>query len=218
MELADRDRRLGRLRLGGLDAAQDRAHAGDHLGAAERLDDVVVGAELEADDAVGLGAAGGEDDDRDAATGADRAAPSRPSPSGRWRSSRIRSGSSDSCSARARAAVAATCGSEPSRSSAFENGAEIDCSSSTNRMRGRSFHPGNIEVYARAFPRFYPALAGAWRAVADRVGHEAITPSDRSRSDRGRPRHARHRRPRARAARDHPSRSPHPSRPPPPLR
>ena len=58
----------------GLGAAQDGADAGDHLGAAERLDHVVVGAELEADDAVGLGAAGGEDDDRDAGAGADRAA------------------------------------------------------------------------------------------------------------------------------------------------
>ncbi len=74
MEVRDRDRRLGGLGLGGLDAPQDGAHAGDHLGAAERLDDVVVGAELEPDDAVRLGPAGGEDDDRDAAAGADRAA------------------------------------------------------------------------------------------------------------------------------------------------
>jgi len=38
---------------------QDRADAGDNLGGAERLDDVVVGAELEPDDAVGLRAPGG---------------------------------------------------------------------------------------------------------------------------------------------------------------
>ena len=74
VEAADGDRLLRRGRLGGLHAAQDGAHAGDHLGPAERLDDVVVGAELEPDDAVGLGPAGGEDDDRDAAAGADRAA------------------------------------------------------------------------------------------------------------------------------------------------
>ena len=64
----------GGLRGGALGAAQHGADAGDHLGAAERLDHVVVGAELEADDAVGLRAAGGQDDDRDARAGADRAA------------------------------------------------------------------------------------------------------------------------------------------------
>ena len=59
---------------GGPRAAQHGADAGDDLGAAERLDHVVVGAELEADDAVGLRAAGGEHDDRHAGAGADRAA------------------------------------------------------------------------------------------------------------------------------------------------
>ncbi len=44
--------------------AQDRAHAGHQLARAERLRDVVVRAELEADDPVGLVVASGEHDDR----------------------------------------------------------------------------------------------------------------------------------------------------------
>ena len=55
-------------------AAQDRADAGGHLAGAEGLDDVVVGAQLEADHAVGLVAAGGEHDDRDLRVAADLAA------------------------------------------------------------------------------------------------------------------------------------------------
>ena len=58
----DRGRRLvgrGRAR-----APQHCAQARDHLRAAERLDDIVVGAELEADDPVGLGPARGEHDHR----------------------------------------------------------------------------------------------------------------------------------------------------------
>ena len=47
-------------------APQDGADPRDHLASAERLDDVVVGAELEADDAVGLLPARREDDDRHA--------------------------------------------------------------------------------------------------------------------------------------------------------
>ena len=60
-------RRRGR---GGARAAQDRADAGDELAGAERLHDVVVGAELEAQHAVGLVAAGGEHDHRHALVGA----------------------------------------------------------------------------------------------------------------------------------------------------
>ena len=60
-------RRGGR---GGARAAQDGADAGDELAGAERLDDVVVGAELEAQHAVGLVAAGGEHDHRHALVGA----------------------------------------------------------------------------------------------------------------------------------------------------
>jgi hypothetical protein len=46
--------------------AQDGADARDQLAGGEGLDDVVVGAELQAGDAVGLLAARGEQDDRDA--------------------------------------------------------------------------------------------------------------------------------------------------------
>ena len=46
-------------------AAEDRAHARHDLAHAEGLDDVVVGAELEPDDPVGLRPAGGDHDDRD---------------------------------------------------------------------------------------------------------------------------------------------------------
>ena len=48
-----------------LRAAQQRAHARDELVRAERLRQVVVGAELETDDALGFLGAGGEHDDRD---------------------------------------------------------------------------------------------------------------------------------------------------------
>ena len=54
-------------------APQHRPDPRGHLAGAERLDDVVVGAELEADDAVGLLAAGGEHDDRDLGALAERA-------------------------------------------------------------------------------------------------------------------------------------------------
>ena len=45
-------------------AAQDRAHPRDHLLDVERLDDVVVGAAVEAAQAVGVGAAAAEHDHR----------------------------------------------------------------------------------------------------------------------------------------------------------
>ena len=45
-------------------APQDRAHAGDQLAQAERLGHVVAGAELEPEDDVDLGVAGGDHDDR----------------------------------------------------------------------------------------------------------------------------------------------------------
>src|SRR6185312_14730288 len=55
--------RGGRRRRGAVaGAAQHGPDAGDQLGHAERLHEVVVGAQLEADDAVGLEAAGGEHD------------------------------------------------------------------------------------------------------------------------------------------------------------
>ncbi len=60
-----RARRRGALRRTRRAApAQDAAHARDQLARRERLGDVVVGAELEADDAVDLVAARSEEDDR----------------------------------------------------------------------------------------------------------------------------------------------------------
>ena len=50
-----------------VDAPQHGVHARDELGGGEGLDDVVVGPEAEADDAVGLLAAGGQQDHRDVA-------------------------------------------------------------------------------------------------------------------------------------------------------
>jgi hypothetical protein len=55
------------------DPPQDSADARGDLTGAERLHDVVVGAELEADDAIGLLTAGGEHDDRDLGVLAQRA-------------------------------------------------------------------------------------------------------------------------------------------------
>ena len=71
LEVAGDDPLVGEGR--GLDAAEHGADPGDELARAERLDHVVVGAELEAGDPVDLVAAGREDQDRDARVAADRA-------------------------------------------------------------------------------------------------------------------------------------------------
>ena len=63
-----------RRALGGAAAALDRADPRDELPRRERLHDVVVGAELEADDPVDLFAPGGEHHDRHVGVGADVAA------------------------------------------------------------------------------------------------------------------------------------------------
>jgi hypothetical protein len=55
-------------------AAQHRADAGDELARGERLGDVVVCAEFQADHLVDLGVARGHDDDRDVGTGPQAAA------------------------------------------------------------------------------------------------------------------------------------------------
>src|SRR3546814_20316795 len=59
--LAVRDRPLDRV------AAQHGAHARDQLADPERLREIIVGAKLEADDPVGLGAFGRQEDDRNVA-------------------------------------------------------------------------------------------------------------------------------------------------------
>ena len=65
----DDDRAVGerpaRRRVVPLRAAEQRPHARDQLVRAERLGEVVVGAHLEADDALGFLGAGGQHDDRD---------------------------------------------------------------------------------------------------------------------------------------------------------
>ncbi len=55
-------------------ASRHRTDPRNELAEAERLDDVVVGAELEADDPIDLLALGGDDDDRDVRAGAQLAA------------------------------------------------------------------------------------------------------------------------------------------------
>ena len=82
LEFAEADRRRLGDRRG---AAQDRVHAGDHLGRREGLGDVVVGAEAQARDGlVVLFAARGEQDDRGRALRVPPAGgAARPSPS-RW--------------------------------------------------------------------------------------------------------------------------------------
>ena len=71
LQVAGGDPLVGQGR--GLGAAEHGPDAGDELARAERLDHVVVGAELEAGDPVDLVAAGREDQDRDAGVAADRA-------------------------------------------------------------------------------------------------------------------------------------------------
>src|SRR6266545_7221431 len=62
--------------------AQERTHATDELGDRERLRQIVVGADLEPRDAVELGVAGGQHDDRQVALGAERPADVEPRQSG----------------------------------------------------------------------------------------------------------------------------------------
>ena len=106
-------------------AAQHRADARDHLGAAERLDDVVVGAELEADDPVGLRAARGQHHDRDVAAAPQRAADVAAVAVGQGQVEQHDVGLDLVGELERLAAVAATNGSKPSRASAFENGSEM---------------------------------------------------------------------------------------------
>ena len=68
---------------GGVGPPEDGADPRDDLACAERLDHVVVGAELEADDAVGLLAAGGQHDDRHPGALPELAADVEPGPVGK---------------------------------------------------------------------------------------------------------------------------------------
>ena len=92
-EVAEPHRRLDAGRR--VQPPQHGVDAGDELGRRERLDDVVVGAEPQPDDAVGLLAARGQQDDRRVVAGAasrTRRMTSRPSIPGSMRSSTMRSG------------------------------------------------------------------------------------------------------------------------------
>ena len=84
-----------RLLRRGVDPAQHGVDAGHELGRRERLDDVVVGAEPQADHPVGLLALGGQQDHRDPRSRPEsrmRRITSRPSMPGSIRSSTTRSG------------------------------------------------------------------------------------------------------------------------------
>ena len=72
-DAAGRGRRRGELG-GALDPAEQGVGAGDDLAHPERLGDVVVGADAEPDEDVGLVVAGGEHEDRDRADRLDAAA------------------------------------------------------------------------------------------------------------------------------------------------
>jgi hypothetical protein len=133
VEVVHRDRR--RL-LGPGGPAQHGADARDHLRGAERLDDVVVGAELEADDAVGLGPAGGDHDHRDVRVAAQPAADVAAVAVGQREVEEDEIGLRAAAFSSASAAVRATVGSNPSRASSFANGSAIEASSSTSRIRG----------------------------------------------------------------------------------
>ena len=131
-------------------APHDRADPGDQLAQPERLDDVVVGAELEPDDAVGLLAAGGHDDDRDAralaqlpadveAVDVRQAQVEQDEVRGRGRRGRL-------------SPVATRATSKPSRRSPATSGSAIASSSSTTRMC-------TFRVSCRPEPARHPDLA-----------------------------------------------------------
>ena len=121
--VADLDRLVARAvdRLVDGRAAQHGAHAGHQLAEAVRLGDVVVGADLEPDDRVDLGALGGDHDDRDMrARAASRGTRRCPTPSAasrraaRGRGARCRTTSS-ACSAVARDLHAEALALQPDR-------------------------------------------------------------------------------------------------------
>ena len=107
-------RRAPRPRCG---AAQHGADSGDHLPGAERLDDVVVGAELEPDDTVRLLPARRDDDDRHARRGAQLAAHVEPGAVGqhRCRAGRGRAGAAGRARSPRRPSARSRRGSRPAR-------------------------------------------------------------------------------------------------------
>ena len=166
-------------------AAQDRADARHDLASAERLDDVVVGAELETDHAVGLLPARREHDDRHlGARGAARGR--RRSPSRRAASRRAgpgRAGSRARLLERRRHRARPPCVSKPSRSSASASGSVMDSSSSTIRTVGLAAAISRMLGGAAAVGRSTPeATTGSppARCTSERL-------LNRGRCHRGRP-------------------------------
>ena len=114
---------------------------------------------------------------------------SRPSPSGRLRSSTTRSGCTRSNSSSAEAAVLAPTASKPAASSERVNGCAIESSSSTRRILATGFSAAFIgRVYSRIWHRkagfaclLTMALAEPWPTVS----HTAVNESGSSKPKRG---------------------------------
>ena len=141
--------------------ARHRADASDQLAEAERLHDVVVGAELEPDDTVDLVAARGDDDDRHVGSraqlrGRDRTRRRREAP-GRAARHRTRWSSKDPRASPPRSQCAT---SKPSRSRPRTSGDAIDSSSSTRSTRtSLASAPGRGNLY----PKLSSVSTGRWR-------------------------------------------------------
>ena len=112
---------------------QDGAHPREELCAAEGFDDVVVGAELESDDLVELGAPAVSMISGTRESRLISRQTSRPSPSGSVRSRITNSNSCRRAACRAPATVLTTVGTKPSRRSAWARGSATEASSSTSR-------------------------------------------------------------------------------------
>ncbi len=188
--------------LDGSGATQDRPDAGDHLGAAERLDHVVVGAELEPDDAVGLGAAGGQHQDRDRGRAADRAADVAPVAVGeREVEQHDREVAVDEVERLGRRA-----GDDRLEPLARQRLAErlVDARLVLDEENPR-LHAPNVAAVGPVFPSLNPRLPEPWAPRDDGEGHEPLPNHDRHGGHDRRPRHPRHRRARRgrRGARHH---------------
>ena len=150
-----------------MDAPHHRADAGQQLAEAERLDDVVVRAELEPDHPIDLLPLGGDDDDRHVRAGAQPSADLVPSIPGRRRSSRTRSGSAASS---ASSPVATRVTSKPSRRSPSERAASR--SRRRPRRSGSARPDRRTPARSRAAPpekKRYPRLAMPYLRLARRL-------------------------------------------------
>ena len=144
--------------------ARDGADARDQLAQAERLHDVVVGAELEPDDPVGLLAARGDDDDRHVRALAQPPADVEPVDVGQAQVQQHEVGPERSSSAAAPVAARST--SKPSRRSPSTSGSAIASSSSTTRMRMPRVSPARDAAGIGGLPNLCCALAEPWPRAA----------------------------------------------------